>query len=520
MEILNAVIYCRVSTKDQTDGYSLKYQEEGCRDFALKSNYSVYKVFIERGESAKTTARTELQKLLKFITLNKKIIDVLIVHKLDRLSRSVYDISDIKLILSKLNIDLKSATEPFDETAIGKFTSNMLASLARFDNDLRSERTVKGMAEALKEGRWVFPAPLGYTFKKDINGKTNIFPDENSKYIIKAFEYFNTGNYRQTDIVKKLRKEGLLNISKQKINHMLKNPLYAGIIRHDFLPEPIQGSFKPLISEEDFYTVQRLLNPKKPINKKRLRINPDFPLKNIFYCPYCRKPLTGSWSTGRNNKYAYYSCRTKGCNFKNTRRKILENEFLLLLDKLRPSKKILKLFNEVVLNIWDKRIHSHKKRITELQSKLKRLYEKRKNINELVLNGTYDKQTYKEMKNDTDNEITVIKIELNEIEANKNDIEILINQSNYFLNNLKTFWLTADIDSKQKFQNIIFPKGTYYKDGFIGTIDLATIFKVFREENIEKSKMVGLSGLEPETSSLSGMRSNLLSYRPTGLIIE
>gem|GEM_PF-4765323 len=111
-------------------------------------------------------------------------------------------------------------------------------------------------------------------------------------------------------------------------------------------------------------------------------------------------------------------------------------------------------------------------------------------------------------------------LSIDEIEANKNDIEILINQSNYFLNNLKTFWLTADIDSKQKFQNIIFPKGTYYKDGFIGTIDLATIFKVFREENIEKSKMVGLSGLEPETSSLSGMRSNLLSYRPTGLIIE
>ena len=74
----NAIIYCRVSTKEQVEeGNSLVTQERNCREYAIKNNYNVVQVFIERGESAKTAERTELQKLFKLI-FKPKLINCLI----------------------------------------------------------------------------------------------------------------------------------------------------------------------------------------------------------------------------------------------------------------------------------------------------------------------------------------------------------------------------------------------------------------------------------------------------------
>jgi len=83
---MNAIIYIRVSTTEQAElGYSLKTQEETCLEYARINKYNVLRVFIEKGESAKTTNRTELKKLLDYIQIRYNEIDYLIVFKLDRL---------------------------------------------------------------------------------------------------------------------------------------------------------------------------------------------------------------------------------------------------------------------------------------------------------------------------------------------------------------------------------------------------------------------------------------------------
>ena len=74
---INAIIYCRVSTDEQAKhGYSLENQEQECIKFSLANNFVVGKVFIERGESAKTQERTQLKKLIKYAVENKKNISV------------------------------------------------------------------------------------------------------------------------------------------------------------------------------------------------------------------------------------------------------------------------------------------------------------------------------------------------------------------------------------------------------------------------------------------------------------
>jgi len=77
---MNAIIYIRVSTTEQAElGYSLKTQKEICLDYAKRYKYEVLKVFIEKGESAKTLNRTQLNSMLEYIRLNKNKIDALII---------------------------------------------------------------------------------------------------------------------------------------------------------------------------------------------------------------------------------------------------------------------------------------------------------------------------------------------------------------------------------------------------------------------------------------------------------
>ncbi|MBE3088687.1 MAG: recombinase family protein, partial [Actinobacteria bacterium] len=147
---MNAIIYVRVSTTEQVDGYSLKTQEEICRDYAKRNNYNILEVFIEKGESAKTANRTELLNMFDYLKKNKNIVNYLIVHKIDRLSRNTIDTLNMIVTLNGLGVELKSVSEPIDKSPFGKFITTITSSYAQLDNDIRAERTVIGMKQAVK----------------------------------------------------------------------------------------------------------------------------------------------------------------------------------------------------------------------------------------------------------------------------------------------------------------------------------------------------------------------------------
>ena len=134
------VIYTRVSTTEQANqGYSLQRQKKECLEFAKKNGYEVVEVFEERGESAKTTDRTELKAMLNYCSLNKKEIDAVIVWKSDRLSRNFDDHYALATIFAGLSLNILFATETIDDSASGKFLRNMIKAVNQFENDTKSE---------------------------------------------------------------------------------------------------------------------------------------------------------------------------------------------------------------------------------------------------------------------------------------------------------------------------------------------------------------------------------------------
>jgi len=157
--MVGAVIYVRVSTKEQTENLSLPTQVRACEEYCRRQGFQVLERFHEEGESAKTTDRSQLQNLLKYCRTHKGKVHFVVVYNLTRFAREKYDHFALRAHLKSLGISLRSATEPIDDTSTGKLMEGVLAAFAQFDNDVRSDRTRAGMRAALELGRWTFLRP-------------------------------------------------------------------------------------------------------------------------------------------------------------------------------------------------------------------------------------------------------------------------------------------------------------------------------------------------------------------------
>lgn len=111
-----AVIYIRVSTKEQTENLSLPTQLRACEEYCRREGLEVVARFKEEGESAKSADRTELQRLLSFCRTNQGKVHFVVVFNLTRFARDKYDHFALRAHLQSLGISLRSATEPIDDS--------------------------------------------------------------------------------------------------------------------------------------------------------------------------------------------------------------------------------------------------------------------------------------------------------------------------------------------------------------------------------------------------------------------
>lgn len=178
-----AILYTRVSSKEQVDeGNSLESQKRRGLEYAEQNNLVIVRHFEERGESAKTTNRPVLKQMLEYIARDKGEIDVLLIYKVDRLSRDTADYLALKQLFEGAGIVVASMTEHFDDTPLGSLMEKIASSFAQYDNDIRAERSKGGMEQGVREGRWQWQAPIGYVNVR-IDGKKNIAYDPRKGYV-------------------------------------------------------------------------------------------------------------------------------------------------------------------------------------------------------------------------------------------------------------------------------------------------------------------------------------------------
>src|SRR5262249_10875127 len=121
---MNAVVYCRVSTKEQSQNLSLPTQQTRCIEYCNLNEWTVLQVFRDEGESAKTADRPAFKRMLAFCQNPRNQVDFVVVHDLSRFSRQMEDQVVVISDLETAGVKLRSVSENVDETAAGKLMRN------------------------------------------------------------------------------------------------------------------------------------------------------------------------------------------------------------------------------------------------------------------------------------------------------------------------------------------------------------------------------------------------------------
>jgi site-specific DNA recombinase len=465
-----AVIYCRVSTKEQVEeGNSLATQERNCREYALKQGYDIAHVFIEEGESAKTADRTELQKLLRFCSDKKQQIKAVIIYKIDRLSRNTDDYSQLRILLKRYGVEIKSTSEYFENTPAGRFMENIIANVAQFDNDVRTERSVGGTRDAFREGRYVWMAPVGYKNQK-VNGRTTIVQTEKAGLVKLAFEMMAERKHSINSIRETLSCMGLPQ-AKSQFYKMLKNQLYMGWICK--LGEKNKGKYDPIISEELFNRVQAVMqNKKMPMLYKSK--HPDFPLRR-FIKNHNGFKLTGAWSKGRTKKYAYYRFIQARLQWPKIE---LETSFLSFMDKYGFKEDLLAKLKTEVITRFSNKSDTKVKDMELLTLNKKELKEKQTILLQKNINGIISDVLLKEQLSILDEDIWALDKLLMQKEQKKIDTESIFKFISEFLLHPSAVWQKMSLNTRIKLQWFVFPEGVLFDGKIFRTTKLSSIFKL------------------------------------------
>ncbi len=364
-----AGIYIRVSTEDQArEGFSLGEQEERLKEFCNFKRYNIYKVYEDAGVSAKNDKRPAYQELMKDV--KDKTINVIVAFKLDRLTRSVYDIEKLMKTVNEYECDIDCMSDESNTTTSnGRMVMRIMTSVSQNEIEKCSERTKVGMAGAIKNGHIPNRTTLG--FQRD---NKKLVPNPLTKdIIIRIFDLYLEGKSHQK-ISNIFNKENVLNKTwrDSTIQKILSNELYKG----DFIngkrtkhPTYYENVVESIVSKEKWDSCQY----QKKKNARHYERTATYLFTNKLKCSNCGCFLGGKASTKKKSgkKYYYYKCDKCKANF--NERQIEEKLFLVLFDIINKNELMENYYTPFIKSKLDNKQIDYEKQIKDLDKQLDRI---------------------------------------------------------------------------------------------------------------------------------------------------
>lgn len=415
-----AGLYIRVSTEDQArEGFSLPEQEKRLRAMCEYKGYEIYKVYEDAGISAKTgNTRPAFKELLEDI--KDKKCNTIVVLKLDRLTRSVFDWEKIIRFLEENNAYLDCANDDINTTnANGKMISRILTSVSQNEIERTSERTKIGLAGAIKEGHIPHKAPFGYKRVDKI-----LVPDESTKDdIIRIFNLYHEGNSYQTisNIYNKEKVMGKTNWKDSTILKILSNEIYKGDFVHGKRtnnPTYYENVVEPIVTKELWEECQ----VQKKGNSRNYKRDKDYLFLQKLKCPKCQRILGGNATRKKNgNVYYYYQCHDCKITIKE---KDIEKEFDRFIVDIQEYDAVV---NQTLLPMIQTKLDNPKEKLIK---ELKEQQKKQERIRKAYVNGSFTIKEYDEEKEIVEKAISNIETKIknckvcNELKFTPEDILI------------------------------------------------------------------------------------------------
>jgi DNA invertase Pin-like site-specific DNA recombinase len=312
-------IYTRKSTAAglEKDFNSLDAQRDACeayiRSHAPEGWIPIAEPFDDGGYTGANTERPGFQKLMEWV--RRKLVDVVVVYKVDRLSRSLVDFAQVMEHFGKQGVGFVSVTQHFSTTeAVGRLTLNMLMSFAEFEREMIAERIRDKIRAARRKGHWTGGhAPLGYRSEK----AHLLVQESEAPWVKRVFEWYLNGlsalaisaRLNEAPVPLKTAQKPRPNPwTKDLVLRILRNRIYVGEISCQ--GEFVSAEHPALIDLASFEAVQRKLEPQRRRSASICR-NPTYLVRGTLTCGLCGGRMTSA-STRRNGRiHRYYRCTTR-----------------------------------------------------------------------------------------------------------------------------------------------------------------------------------------------------------------
>lgn len=306
---LRCAAYTRKSSEEglEQEFNSLDAQREACEAFIASQRAEgwvlVPDYYDDGGISGGTLERPALKRLMADIEAGK--IDVVVVYKIDRLSRALTDFTKLVEIFDRHAVTFVSVTQSFNTTtSMGRLTLNILLSFAQFEREVIGERIRDKVAASRKRGIWMGGwAPFGY----DVKDRKLIINEAEAKLVRSIFKRFARGK-SGTKLAQELAKENVRNkygklVDKGYLYKLLNNRVYLGDAVHKGTAYP--GEHKAIIDQETWDSVREVLkeSPRKRAGQSRAR-TPAL-LKGMIFGP-TGLAMTPTHTRKNGQLYRYY----------------------------------------------------------------------------------------------------------------------------------------------------------------------------------------------------------------------
>jgi site-specific DNA recombinase len=320
--VRRCAVYTRKSTEDglEQEFNSLDAQYEACAAYIISQRHEGWTLFPDRyddgGFSGGNMERPGLKRLLADVAAGR--VDVIVLYKIDRLTRSLSDFSKIVEVLDGAGASFVSITQAFNTTtSMGRLMLNVLLSFAQFEREVTGERIRDKIAASKRKGMWMGgPVPLGY----DVENRRLVVNEPEAELVRHIMRrYIALGSVRE--LVDELAAEGKLTKAQRRASgphrggvpfrrgtlyHLLANRIYRGEIVHKGAVH--SGEHEAIVPADLWEQVQATIAERASGSATRIRAKQPSLLAGLIYDGLDR-PMTPSHATKGSRRYRYYVTR-------------------------------------------------------------------------------------------------------------------------------------------------------------------------------------------------------------------
>ena len=311
---MNVVIWARVSSREQAEGYSLDAQIRINRDKSEREGWKVLREFVVAESARRGAERSAFNEMYQWVKKNarKMKIDAILAHKLDRICRNMRDAVRMQELEDVVGVKMVFVDNEFGPGAAGALSFNVMAAISQYYSDNLRQEVRKGQEEKVRQGWIPCGVPYGYLNSDDRNEPIKPH-SEKSKLVVRMFQLYSQGGMTFDMIGEQLHREGYIyrpstpRMSKSRISYMLANRFYVGDIVWKGQIYP--GKHRPLVERQTFQLCRDILKGK---NRRTNRRTHTF-ANGLILCEYCGSMITGELirrklKDGGVRLHTYYRC--------------------------------------------------------------------------------------------------------------------------------------------------------------------------------------------------------------------